>query len=130
MTRSTRPSDRALWHAVVETLRNDVLSHVTDAHAASQTQRLIGLAMYARDRGDDPQPHRDHAIEALIGSDDPAVVLADATDPRRSRLQSLLVTHLDADLTNEHVLLTHFGDPAVLPAGPGPRADDGVPDDA
>ncbi|MET0662031.1 MAG: hypothetical protein ABWZ42_02765 [Ilumatobacteraceae bacterium] len=97
-------------------MRDDVLPHVADEHAASQTKRLIGLAMYARDRGDDPQPHRDHAIEALIGSDDPAAVLADAADPRRARLQSLLVTHLDADLTNEHVLLTHFGDPGVLPA--------------
>ena len=127
MTRSTRPSDRALWHAVVETLRNDVLSHVNDAHAASQTQRLIGLAMYARDRGDDPQPHRDHAIEALIGSDDPAAVLADATDPRRPRLRSLLVTYLDADLTIEHVLLTHFGDPGVLETGSLPESD--VPGD-
>jgi hypothetical protein len=130
MTRMTRPSDRALWHAVVETLRDDVLSHVTDAHAASQTQRLIGLAMYARDRGDDPQPHRDHAIEALIGSDDPATVLADAADPRRPRLQSLLVSHLDADLAVEHVLLTHFGDPAVLPTDTSARPDHGVPGDS
>jgi hypothetical protein len=114
MTRMSRPSDRALWHAVVETLREGVLPHVTDEHAALQTQRLIGLALYARDRGDDPQPHRDHAIEALIGGDDPAVVLADATDPRRPRLHALLVTHLDADLAAEQVLLTHFGDPAVL----------------
>ncbi len=110
----TRPSDRALWHAVVETLRDGVLPHVADGHAALQTQRLIGLAMYARDRGDDPQPHRDHAIEALIGGDDPAVVLADVADPRRLRLQALLTTYLDADLAAEHVLLTHFGDPAVL----------------
>ena len=79
----TRPSERALWHAVVETLRDGVLPHVTDDHATLQAQRLIGLAMYARDRGDDPQPHRDHAIEALIGDDDPAAVLADPTDPRR-----------------------------------------------
>ena len=126
----TRPSDRALWHAVVETLRDGVLPHVTDEHAALQTERLIGMATYARDRGDDPQPHRDHAIEALIGSDDPATVLADAADPRRPRLQSLLVSHLDADLAVEHVLLAHFGDPAVLPSGPGFSDDDGVPDDA
>ncbi len=110
----TRPSDPALWHAVVETLRDDILPHVSDAHAALQTQRLIGLAMYARDRGDDPRTHRDHAIEALLGDDDPTAVLADAADPRRTRLQALLVAHLDADLAIEHVLLTHFGDPAVL----------------
>jgi hypothetical protein len=115
MTRMSRPSERALWHAVVETLRDSVLPHVADDHAAMQTQRLIGLATYARDRGDDPQPHRDHAIEALIGADDPTAVLADPTDPRRPRLQSLLVAHLDADLAAEHVLLTHFGDPTILP---------------
>ena len=126
----TRPSDRALWHAVVETLRDGVLPHVTDEHAALQTQRLIGLAMYARDRGDDPQPHRDHAIEALIGSDDAATVLADAADPRRPRLQSLLVSHLDADLAVEHVLLAHFGDPAVLPADARAGPDHGVPGDS
>ncbi len=109
----TRPSDRALWHAVVETLRDGVLPHVTDEHAALQTQRLVGLATYARDRGDDP-----------------ATVLANAADPRRQRLQSLLVSHLDADLAVEHVLLVHFGDPAVLPSGPGFSDDDGVPGDS
>ena len=86
--------------------------------------------MYARDRGDDPQPHRDHAIEALIGSDDPATVLADAADPRRPRLQSLLVSHLDADLAVEHVLLAHFGDPAVLPTDTRAGPDHGVPGDS
>ena len=125
----TRPSDRALWHAVVETLRDGVLPHVTDPHAALQTERLIGLAMYARDRGDDPQAHRDHAIEALIGDDDPATVLADVDDPRRARLQALLVAHLDADLATEHVLLTHFGDPGVLDAGTESEAGNGVADD-
>jgi hypothetical protein len=120
MTSATRPSERALWHAVVETLRDAVLPHVGDAYAVLQTERLIGMATYARDRGDDPTPHRDHAIAALIGDDDPLAVLTDAADPRRERLRALLVAHLGLDLTTERVLLEHFGDPAVLDVAPVP----------
>ena len=42
-----RPSDRALWTAVIETLRSAVLPHVDEPFAALQTERLIGLATYA-----------------------------------------------------------------------------------
>ncbi len=120
MTPPTRPSERALWHAVVETLRDAVLAHVADPYAVLQTERLIGMATYARDRGDDPTPHRDHAIEALIGADDPVAVLADPADPRRERLRALLVAHLGDDMATERVLLQHFGDPAVLDIAPVP----------
>ena len=120
MTPATRPSERALWHAVVETLRDAVLPHVADPYAVLQTERLIGMATYARDRGIDPLPHRQHAIEAVIGDDDPATVLTDASDPRGERLRALLVAHLDHDLATERVLLEHFGDPAVLDIAPLP----------
>lgn len=118
MTPAPRPSERALWQAVATTLREAVLPHVGDSYAALQAERLIGLALYARDRGDDPEAHRRHAIEALIGDDDPATVLTDPTDARRSRLQQLLVAHLDDDLRAERVLLEHFGDPTVLSIAP------------
>jgi hypothetical protein len=103
-----RPSEHALWTAVIETLRTAVLPHVADPFAAVQTQRLIGLARYARDRGDDPAPHRHAAIVALIGDDDVTAVLLDDADPRRERLGALLVQHLDDDLAAEAALLEQF----------------------
>jgi hypothetical protein len=103
-----RPSEHALWTAVIETLRSSVLPHVDDAFAALQTQRLIGLAIYARDRGADPSEHRRAAIHALIGDDDPTTVLLDTSDPRAERLRATLSAHLDADIADEAVLLEHF----------------------
>jgi hypothetical protein len=103
-----RPSDDALWTAVIETLRTAVLPHVGEPFAVLQTQRLIGLASYARDRGDDPSEHRRAAIAALIGDDDVTAVLLDPNDLRGDRLRALLVHHLDADLASEAVLLEHF----------------------
>lgn len=116
-----RPSERALWTAVIETLRSGVLPYVDDPFAALQTRRLIGLAAYARDRADDPTAHRAAAIRALIGDDDVTAVLLDASDPRGDRLRAVLSEHLDADIADEAVLLEHFR-PAVdlAPSGPDP----------
>lgn len=111
----SRPSDHALWSSVIETLRHTVLPHVAEPYAALQTQRLIGLATYARDRGDDAAVARHQAIVDLIGRDDPAAVLLDADDPRRSGLRRLLIAHLDADLATERVLLEHFSPPSAPP---------------
>jgi hypothetical protein len=93
---------------VIETLRSAVLPHVDEPFAALQTQRLIGLAAYARDRADDPTDHRDAAVRALIGDDDVTAVLLDQDDPRGDRLRAVLVQHLDADIADEAVLLEHF----------------------
>lgn len=103
-----RPTEHALWTAVIETLRSGVLPHVDDAFAALQTQRLIGLATYARDRCADPTEHRRTAIHALIGDDDVTAVLLDTSDPRAERLRAVLSAHLDADIADEAVLLEHF----------------------
>jgi len=97
-----------LWSAVIETLRSAVLPHVDEPFAALQTQRLIGLATYARDRGADPTDHRNDEIRALIGDDDVTAVLLDPHDARGDRLRALLVSHLDADIADEAVLLEHF----------------------
>lgn len=105
---TNRPSDRALWTSVIETLRESVLAHVAEPYAALQTRRLIGLATYARDRGADPSSGRTSAITELIGTDDPTAVLVDVDDPRRVALQHLLMDHLDSDLSSERVLLDHF----------------------
>jgi hypothetical protein len=106
-----RPSDHALWTAVIETLRSAVRPHVDEPFAALQTDRLIGLATYARDRRPDPTDERRAAVTGLVGGDDPAAVLLDPTDSRAPALRRLLVRHLDADLEDEAVLLEHF-DPA------------------
>jgi hypothetical protein len=114
-----RPSERALWTAVIETLRSGVLPYVGDPFAALQTRRLIGLAAYARDRADDPSAHRAAAIRALIGDDDVTAVLLDGSDPRGERLRAVLSEHLDADIADEAVLLEHFR-PVVNLASSGP----------
>ena len=113
---------------MIETLRAAVLPHVDEPFAVLQTQRLIGLAAYARDRGDDPSEHRRTAITALIGDDDVTSVLLDPNDPRGDRVRALLVHHLDADLASEAVLLEHFRPVTnLVPSGPDPegtRSDD------
>ncbi len=123
----TRASDHALWNSVVETLRSTVLPHVDEPHAALQTRRLIGLAMYARDRGADPTDARAAAVTELIGDGDPTAVLLDRADPRRALLQALLVEHLDADLASERVLLEHFGEQSAPAAGLDDASHDRTP---
>jgi hypothetical protein len=123
----SRPSDHALWSAVIETLRHTVLPRVAEPYAALQTQRVIGLATYARDRGDDPTGAREAAIADLVGRDDPSSVLLDVDDPRSEPLRRLLMAHLAADLATERVLLDHFDPPSAPPTSgidepPGTRA--------
>jgi hypothetical protein len=106
-----RPSERALWRAVASTLRSVVLDHVDDPYARVQTERLIDLAEYARDRGPDPSAARRAAIAELLSGDDPTAVLLDEDDPRRPALRALLRAHLDEDLAAEERLLAHFPAP-------------------
>lgn len=105
-----RPTDHALWTAVIETLTDTVLPALTEPHARLQAERLVGLAHYARDRGPDPTPERLEQVRALIGGDDPVDVLTDPDDPRRGELRGLLTRHLDDDLATEQILLHHFHD--------------------
>ncbi len=106
-----RPSEHALWRAVVGTLRAVVLDHVDDPYARVQTERLIDLAEYALERGPDPTAARRAAVAELLSGDDPTVVLLTEDDPRRPALRALLRTHLDEDLADEERLLAHFPAP-------------------
>lgn len=98
---------------MIATLRDAVLPHLDDPFAELQTERLIGLAMYARDRRPDPTAHRTGVVRSLIGDDDAAAVLLDPADPRGARLRALLIEHLDADIADEAVLLEHFHPPTT-----------------
>lgn len=96
MSPIARPSDDALWAGVVQTLRDVVLPAVTDDFARVTVVQLIGLAHYARTRGEDPTAHRNEAIAAALdaltgcslvrehwqapGTRDPAAVLRGASD--------------------------------------------------
>jgi hypothetical protein len=108
---------------VIDTLRSAIAPHVDEPFAAVQTRRLIGLAMYARDRGVDPTARRQASIAALIGDDDATAVLLDPADPRAPHLRKLLVEHLDADIAAEAVLLGHFHPEEVEPVPSGPDSD-------
>jgi hypothetical protein len=112
---SGRPTEGAIWASVAETLRNTVLPSLTDAHARNVTTQLIGLAIYARDRGDDPSDQRlvelAQALGPAAGRDvlrSCAAVLADSEHPTYAAVCEVLKRHLDEDLATEAVLLEAF----------------------
>jgi hypothetical protein len=101
---TARPSDRALWTAVVETLRRDVLPHLDDTVAHRTASRLVALATYARDRDGSRPATVAAAVHRLVGDADAVEVLLDPTDPRRGALRRLLVDDLDHALAEERPL--------------------------
>lgn len=133
-----RPTDAALWHSVVSTLRTVVLPDVQDPFARNAVIQLIGLALYALGRGDDPSANRVEAIAMALDSlvTNPLVapqwpvsgprlaatvmevastVLTAAVghhdadaDAVRAKLRPLLIADLDEDLTGTIVLLNAF----------------------
>lgn len=112
---SGRLSDRAMWASVAETLRHTVLPIVTDPFVRDTTIQLIGLALYARDRGDNPSDQQLIELAQALGSAGGQDVLRSCTavlsDPDHaaySAVREILLRHLDEDLASEAVLLEAF----------------------
>ncbi len=63
---SDRPSDEALWRSVDRTLRDVVLPQLADPWARQSVIGLIGLAAYARGRGDDPADANRAAVAEVL----------------------------------------------------------------
>lgn len=129
---TTRPSDDALWASVESTLREVVLGAVSDPFARLAVVQLIGLARYASTRGVDPVDDRREALgraldglganaiaarhwpgpDAFIASSSALVDAVGRDDAAateiRTVVRTLLVEHLDADLTDNNVLLGAF----------------------
>jgi hypothetical protein len=61
-----RPSDAALWASLEQTLRDAVLPKLDDPHTRQTVMNLIGLAAYARTRGDDPSGKRLDELVAVL----------------------------------------------------------------
>ena len=131
MTSGDRPSDDALWASVAATLRDVVLPQLDDEFARAATIQLIGLAGYARARGDDPGDARIEELRAVLdglpgsgptgamdagevlGACADALVAATGRDDEeavvvRNRLRPVLLRHLDEDLADEEGLLAAF----------------------
>ena len=124
----TRPSNEALWVCIEDTLRDVILPSLTDEFARVSAAQLVGLAEYARRRGDDPGDPRsielagildDMASNAIVTeywpADDlsaclSAILVAALTrsdpdgDEVRQRLRPVVVAHLDRDLSASSVL--------------------------
>ncbi len=111
-TINDRPTDAALWASMADTLRNTVLPHLTDAYARDATIRMIGLATYAGQRGNDPTRRRSEELAAALGAAagqdvmrSCLAVLADPYHRENSTVREILERHLDEDLERETVLL-------------------------
>ena len=133
-----RPSDDALWRSVEDTLRTVVLPAVDDEFARAAVIQLVGMARYARERGDDPSEARTRALSVAldelaaagnlrsswpreaaphpkavyeVAAAELAAVVAgtdSASAAVRQKLRPLLVADLDADLAGNAVLLDAF----------------------
>ncbi len=128
------PEDDDLWRSVESTLREVIIPALDDDWAALCAVQLVGLARYARTRGDDPRPTRDAELARILGEqrDNPLVdwdgdpghtsVMAatsaalvravgrdgpDAVDVR-ARLRPVLVEHLDDDLIRSDPTMRGF----------------------
>jgi len=128
-----RPSDHALWASVVATLRDVVLPELGDGFARQSALQLIGVAIYARDRGPDPSHHHEQELsDALDALDEVSITLdlaPDGPDPWvraasllaaasgredeaavevASTLRTVLVGQLDRELAAHQVLVDAF----------------------
>jgi hypothetical protein len=100
---------------MAETLRDTVLPNVSDPHARNATIQLIGLAMYAGLRGNDPTRRRLEELSAVLGGAagqdvlrSCIAVLADPYHRVHGPIREILQRHLDEDLESEAVLLEAF----------------------
>jgi hypothetical protein len=92
-----------------------LLPNVTDPFVRETTIQLIGLAIYARDRGDDESDQRLVELALALGPAGGQDVLRSCTavlsDPEHQAygaVRQILVRHLDEDLASEAVLLEAF----------------------
>jgi hypothetical protein len=107
-----RPSDRALWNAVVVTLRERVVPALdggSTEDVALLVDRLAVLAEYARDRGPGRAAELDTELRRLVGDDDVVAVLCDPGDDRRTAVRELLRADLDRSIATEAGLLGSLG---------------------
>jgi hypothetical protein len=133
---SPRPSDPELWASVEATIRDVILPDLTDDWSRAAAVQLIGLAVYAQqrgnDRGDANSAELVAALDELAASGneivsavwpDPgcpaaeavslclaAAVLRDdaAADALRRRLRPVVLSQLDEDLAESAPLLEYF----------------------
>ena len=81
------PTDEQLWWSVRETVRSVLLPQLADPWARVAAIQLVGLADFARTRGDDPWPARLAELAGALGIEgdaDPGDILHRAsTGPRR-----------------------------------------------
>jgi hypothetical protein len=121
-----RVTDEALWQSVVETVRDVLLPALEgDEWARLAALQVVGLAHYARDRGEDPRAARREEVAAVLGrlgldpGEDPLVTAGatlavavghDDADAAlvRSELRPVLVRHLDEDLAETMVMMAGF----------------------
>jgi hypothetical protein len=111
-----------MWASVAETLRTTVLPHVTDPEARAATIQLIGMAIYAGRRGNNPQRRRldelSLALGASAGQDvlrSCSAILGDPYHRAHGHIREILESQLDEDLESEGVLLKALG--GQLPNG-------------
>jgi hypothetical protein len=108
-TRAVRPSERALWTAVIRTLDESIRPSVADAATVHQIDRVIALATYARERDVDRARATAEHVARIVGADDVVDVLSDPGDARREPLRRVLRDELQRCLDEERVLLRGFG---------------------
>jgi aminoglycoside phosphotransferase (APT) family kinase protein len=111
------PTDEQLWWSVRETVRSVLLPQLADPWARVAAIQLVGLADFARTRGDDPWPARLAELAGALGIEgdaDPGDILrrasqslVDAT-PERDAVRALLVRQLDDDLALNGLMVPSF----------------------
>jgi hypothetical protein len=113
---SDRPTDKAMWASVADTLRSAVLPHLTDPEARAVTTQLIGMAIYAGRRGNDPTRKRTEeltdALEGAAGQDVLRSCIAVLADPHHRihhLIRDMLERHLDEDIETETALTQALG---------------------
>lgn len=120
-----RVTDAAALASIAETLRNQIVPALEDQWTRTAAIQLAALADLLRTRPADPADSRRQQLATLLAelgepvdSDTPypEVLNACATamgiwadeDPRRARLRSVLMAHLDEDLAVNMALMPAF----------------------
>jgi aminoglycoside phosphotransferase (APT) family kinase protein len=111
------PDDEQLWWSVRETVRSVLLPQLADPWARVAAAQLVGLADWARTRGEDPWPARLDELRAGLGldADADAIAVLDAASAallaggaRRDAIRPLLVRYLDEDVARTQSMMVAF----------------------